>query len=516
MVEVMRSSSLKGLIILFIIFISLSSPIKGLSGFEEEKLAQEMESYVESEMDEDLTDKFEVVRSNRSRARELLIKGESIRLKKYSDLNGTQINNRLSYLNKSETYTKTSPALYLYPLDKLVLIPSNFDKLAKESKFEEKELLKATIIHELVHAIDDQKYNLTSKISRIESPDKRLAYRALQEGHAVFITNKVLNKHNINASLSEVRGKIFESNVNKESIDFLYNEGGNFVEYLYKKEGVKGIEKAFTEKIPSSTGEILYPERYFNERKGIIDYEKVLQSIKIGNKDWITRNASLGLETVRKLISSSDQIGQKERISNDFLNGLQGTYITPNKERSHTIHFFQFNTTKTSQEFEGILNDLVRKGLKRYKRSDKVKLISNKTDQRIVNGTEIKTYHYKLNTTKGETETYEEIYSKNDQVVYTVNKKDLGIKFDLVQFSSNLSAKIHYQIRNPLFKEINKTKRTTGKETEGVKETNKTNSNNNQTNSEPTPKLNSKDKAIMALIVLLLIVLALAYRKFSE
>lgn len=147
-----------------------------------------------------------------------------------------------------------------------------------------------TIAHELVHALQDQNFNLTKlfekdkKTQDIEdkkqrsdeetSDDASLARTALTEGDASRITmiymmsklgpKKILHTgYELFASSYQPKEKV--KNTPKFLVDYVmfpYNEGLTFVDYLNNIGGWELVNKAY-QNLPKSTEQILHPEKYF-------------------------------------------------------------------------------------------------------------------------------------------------------------------------------------------------------------------------------------------------------------
>ena len=131
---------------------------------------------------------------------------------------------------------------------------------------------KPVMAHELVHALQDQHFNLKrfEKWPKGES-DAELAAHALIEGDATLAMTLYMAKNPLVAlafirSLGAQQAASEEFNqaprALKESLLFPYEQGSAFATQLYRRGGWEMVSQAYT-KLPQSTEQILHPEKYF-------------------------------------------------------------------------------------------------------------------------------------------------------------------------------------------------------------------------------------------------------------
>jgi len=136
------------------------------------------------------------------------------------------------------------------------------------------------VAHELVHALQDQHFNLKDDPSVKRSNDQENAYRALIEGDATLsmvmimadffgVDLRVLFESG-GASLRELlkRTQSIEMDqlsksppIIREPLLFAYTEGMLFSARLFNESGFATIDKAYR-KLPQSTEQILHPDKY--------------------------------------------------------------------------------------------------------------------------------------------------------------------------------------------------------------------------------------------------------------
>lgn len=155
----------------------------------------------------------------------------------------------------------------------LYVIPENISKARKLYKIEDKDLddfLFIIIAHEMVHAIDNQYYNIPEIQDRIEDLEETLALNAVMGGSAAYVTSIIADRMNIPESSfkSSLKLDICLEDENDPSENEYYNlyyvKGAEFIRTIIKRKGLlAGYDSAFTSP-PVSTQQILFPEEHFN------------------------------------------------------------------------------------------------------------------------------------------------------------------------------------------------------------------------------------------------------------
>jgi hypothetical protein len=132
---------------------------------------------------------------------------------------------------------------------------------------------KPVIAHELTHALQDQHFDLRQfeRWPKHES-DAELAAHALVEGDATLTMMQYVRR-DLGRQLAMFRSllgrgsgstEVYDSapRVVRESLVFPYSQGSNWVDFVYRRGGW-GLVSAAYKKLPSSTEQILHPEKYF-------------------------------------------------------------------------------------------------------------------------------------------------------------------------------------------------------------------------------------------------------------
>jgi len=135
---------------------------------------------------------------------------------------------------------------------------------------------RVTYAHEFTHSLQDQHYDLTALFARAEgNSDYQMAIKGLVEGDAT-LTMGLYARENLTAmDMADYQLEEFQSidlsgalsggggALTESAAYFPYQEGAAFVAQLYQNGGWSTVNAAFTNP-PSSTEQVLHPERYFS------------------------------------------------------------------------------------------------------------------------------------------------------------------------------------------------------------------------------------------------------------
>ena len=136
---------------------------------------------------------------------------------------------------------------------------------------------KIILAHELTHAVTDQHFDLT-KSDRLAAAtgreDELAAYSALIEGDATLAMQRYLAERltpaeqadaGLVASTQSTPERDAAPAAVRESMLFPYQEGLRFVRALYQQGGWRAVNDAYKDP-PTSTEQLLHPERYLRDR----------------------------------------------------------------------------------------------------------------------------------------------------------------------------------------------------------------------------------------------------------
>lgn len=128
---------------------------------------------------------------------------------------------------------------------------------------------KHTLAHEIVHALQDQAFDLDAFLPEDEeNDDLARAKIALVEGDAVLAAAEYLRTHLTRSEIRQVYssgGGVDLSEIPRALIEFLtfpYQEGATFVAAVHMSSGWDSVDTAYSAP-PLSTEHILHPDKYF-------------------------------------------------------------------------------------------------------------------------------------------------------------------------------------------------------------------------------------------------------------
>jgi hypothetical protein len=135
-------------------------------------------------------------------------------------------------------------------------------------------LERITLAHELTHAIDDQRFGLErlDKLGAECLDEDSAAATALVEGNATFFMLRWAQTFLTAAEQVQVGIEAAQQDTSTDGIPefvtdlqaFPYNQGMRFISALDSRGGLDEVDRAF-EDLPSSTEQIIHPERYPND-----------------------------------------------------------------------------------------------------------------------------------------------------------------------------------------------------------------------------------------------------------
>ncbi|MCE9592910.1 MAG: hypothetical protein K8S98_01850 [Planctomycetes bacterium] len=183
-----------------------------------------------------------------------------------------------------DAYAQMLFAKYAWSTHEFLVITKSWNNQAKllaRPELGSDHTLRAVMVHELVHALDDGAYDLGAILARTASADTATAVNAIIEGHAQFAARRVCTERGWSDgfdTLTNAIGAIPESTaksgeamllllrVQSAQMTFAYHDGERFVAALDAAGGRDAIARAFRE--PPLDGEtIMHPEWYLDPTK---------------------------------------------------------------------------------------------------------------------------------------------------------------------------------------------------------------------------------------------------------
>jgi hypothetical protein len=142
--------------------------------------------------------------------------------------------------------------------------------------------VETVLVHELVHAVQDQTTNLDSITAKERGNDRQLAAQSAIEGHATLVMfEHIMTEQGLPVDMAQIpdfSGTIRPAleamrsqfpalasapRVFQESLLFPYLEGATFVQALWRSSD--GRPAPFGERLPSSTEQIMDPARFLSD-----------------------------------------------------------------------------------------------------------------------------------------------------------------------------------------------------------------------------------------------------------
>lgn len=258
---------------------------------------------------------------------------EQLLIKEYTS--DTSLNNSEARA-PSKTWIEVSSKLALGIYDKndqtIFLFPQRYSSRLKLYKLDKNlsfDLAKRVILHELVHALQDQHINLDDSFRKTPGDDEYYAFSAVIEGHATFIEELVAGHLTIDdrinklPPISELKEMHFaDPEINQAIKNFMsvYEDGKQFIEHYYKIGGNRLLWEIL-EFPPVDSAMVLYPETYqfkdydqFNYKNILEDFRKILKEDERG--ELLYRNNSFSKIVFRYYLDNFSPYETKKLLSN--------------------------------------------------------------------------------------------------------------------------------------------------------------------------------------------------------
>lgn len=196
-------------------------------------------------------------------------------------------------------------------------------------------LERVTLAHELTHAIDDQRFGL-EKLDALGAEcrdEDSAAALALVEGNATFFMLRWAQTFLTPEQQVQVGIEAATQDVSTEGIPpfvvrlqaWPYEQGMRFVAALEDRSGLDGIDGAF-ERLPTSTEQIIHPERYPNDVPTPVDVTDLSAELGDGWRDldvmsvgesWLQIALGLRLDASQAMAATSGWDGGTYRAWTD-------------------------------------------------------------------------------------------------------------------------------------------------------------------------------------------------------
>ena len=254
-------------------------------------------------------------------------------------------------------YSEGILGLYRSEEQKLYIVVDSKDQFGPE--------IERTYVHEFVHSLQQQHFDLRATFDAIEdNSDASLAFRALVEGDArlseiAYTFQHMTQEEQVESqgSPTEALGKAFRASpyILQREYVFPYREGLDFAMALFQQAGWPGIDQAYGY-IPQSTEQILHPEKYIARDQPVT---LILPDFvaKLGDGwDLVTRNTMGEL-----FIQSYLELGGSPEVAHQAAAGWGGdsyVLLTGPDGQVVLIMYIAWDSTEDAVEFYEAFSNL--------------------------------------------------------------------------------------------------------------------------------------------------------------
>jgi len=173
--------------------------------------------------------------------------------------------------------TESVLAIYAPSVKQILLHDSNLEKYLKNLKTDKKQALQALLVHELIHAADDQKHNAFKHHSM--SYQEVFAKSAVVEGHAQWQTRKICKSIGCSSAFDNLNTYMFDSGSPDDpalqyvqdrsfkNLEFVYKEGERFIDNLQKRKNPKAALALAFNNPPRDSIQIIDPDSFPNRAR---------------------------------------------------------------------------------------------------------------------------------------------------------------------------------------------------------------------------------------------------------
>ena len=237
-------------------------------------------------------------------------------------------------------------------------------------------LVDITLAHELVHALEDQVFDIEEP--ETSTDDEATAAIALAEGTATYVTNEFarccVDQRDLalGSLVSAFGGGTGLPPYIQRSLLFSYTGGEEFVRQLHDAAGGwKLVDAALRSQPPVSTEQILHPDKYvpFEPPQKV-----ALFTGAVLGDGWKRRSdGTLGEYDTRELLRLGDQ-GRSSDAAAGWGGGryelwerkgaASGRCDSPCRERGALVLAWRWDTARDAREFAPVIRAYVEKGLK--------------------------------------------------------------------------------------------------------------------------------------------------------
>lgn len=313
-------------------------------------------------------------------------------------------------------------AKYCWSTKEMLVVRPNWKLQIKsfpELRLGEDDALRAIMVHELCHALDDQAHDFTKLLQKGDSVDAVSALNAVIEGSAQHQARRICTAAGWKdgferftagiARLPEPEEDLGEAyklilNANAQQLGFAYHQGEPFVAAVEKAGGAEALKRIFTHP-PRDSEEILQPKWYLDPKSRpaqLYDLEPALELFLTGfdPKEWNSTRMTLNGQQLAAGLAMLDP-ADRDRIQRG-LRGARFVQLTPIKDPTSKIAVLvvmEFDSDDAAQHFldqaaklSKLKDETMTKGIVRIvdSKSSPIELPNGKGwihEKRMINGT---------------------------------------------------------------------------------------------------------------------------------
>ncbi|OIN98713.1 hypothetical protein AUJ66_00450 [Candidatus Desantisbacteria bacterium CG1_02_38_46] len=267
----------------------------------------------------------------------------------------------------------------------LYIVPDNFQMdivLLKIGKSRIKPLLDLLVGHELVHALQDQHFNIGTKMLTIKDVEEKQIFDCIMEGHAVSTIEQVSEKMGLSKDIARLSARVSAGDFRENSpfdrmatqyVTSLFNQtylkGAAFVRFIHAKEGNQGIARLFNN-LPKKLSIVVRPQTYYEKLPKEIDYSKVFGVIEnvIPDTGWQKHGMPLQEISLRSGLSAWVSSKKLEEALAGFEEGFLLTFMKGG-ESLISAAIIRFGSNKETDNFFEVNNGSVKSQWNMIKRS---------------------------------------------------------------------------------------------------------------------------------------------------
>lgn len=229
----------------------------------------------------------------------------------------------------------------------ILVLPGTMEWLARKLKVPRllsAELTGLILVHEHVHALDEQRFGAVKRIAKLRTPEEVEIWNAILEGHAQHVTRRIYlgeGKEDLFREYEEMilkippgllEGEKHLASIVLASFKFSYVDGRKFFDAL-AKERKETYESDVFAAPPKSKAVILNPETYYHpeKRKKLRDLSPLWEKLRghFPEEKWLITRREVDRSSLRAAFGDFAEKEELDRALGHFLGG--GTFFASDR-----------------------------------------------------------------------------------------------------------------------------------------------------------------------------------------